>query len=54
MYEMWFPDMHNGLVEKTYKIPATLLARLHAAAAEDGLDDESYVIAAIEKSLERL
>jgi hypothetical protein len=53
MSEMWFPDPDDGVVEKRYKFPLELVARMHRAAREDGLDEESYVIAAIEKSLVR-
>ena len=54
MNEMWFPDADDGVVEKRLKIPAELLARMHRAAREDGLDEESYVIQAIENSLVRI
>ena len=53
MYEMWFPDADQGVVEKRWQLPAELVARMHAAMRKDGLDEQGYVIAAIEQSLIR-
>lgn len=53
MGEMWFPDADQGTVEKKWKLPAELVARMHSAMLEDGVDEQSYVIAAIEESLVR-
>lgn len=51
--EMWFPKADQGTVEKKWELPVELVARMHAAMREDGLDEQGYVIAAIEQSLVR-
>jgi len=54
MYEMWFPKADQGSVEKKWNLPAELIYRMHEAMREEGLDEEAYVIKAIQQSIKRI
>ena len=51
--EMWFPEPDDGMVEKKFVFPTQLLARMRVAAREAGMDEETYVLSAVEESLAR-